>query len=493
MADSASITILLNAGGNLGNVVDAATGKVLRLGKATQTATNETRQAAQGLAFFGEQGAKAFGSAGSALAKFAGPLGALGGVSAAAGLAMSKALELANERFTELIEKPVRLAEAMREAAKAADDLAKSRDAAVSGNVGKLGNVAEPLVAQGSLALARQISTSTGIPLEDVSKAVQAGGNAKMSPDAIRRLVEGAKLARQSGRMSFDAAVEAGIGNRVSAEASPADVAAGMVNREGRLAFENRPMDDVVEAIDQHGAAQAEARAAHKRKRQQEYDRAQLAWNAGGQKGPPPTMAKDDFSPAPFVSSVAYKPAATAADFASMQANLTASPIVAAVEAQRAAQAAQADLALEDVSTRGGTVVAKEAAAARSARRNPGLDAFVAQDQKLQADMEIAQKAEDAWGWNPWSTTHNAVKNIADERSRRTDAFRSTGGFISRDDAESPEAFMERGNAERARLESAGKAAGVPFGAGLSTVETLLERIALAAEAKSPAPLQEAQ
>lgn len=493
MADSASITILLNANGNLGSVVDAATGKVLRLGKATQAATNDTRQAAQGLAFFGEQGAKAFGAAGSALSKFAGPLGALGGTAAVAGLALSKALDLAHEKFVALIEQPVRLAEAMRDAAKAADDLAKARDAAISGNVSKLGNVAEPLVAQGSLAFARQLSTDTGIPLDEVSKAVQAGGQAKMSPDDIRRLVEGAKLVRQSGRMGFDAAIEAGIGNRVTADASPAEVAAGMVNREGRLAFENRPMDDVVAAIDEHGAAQAAAREAHKRKRQADYDRAQLAWNAGGQQGERPTMAPDDFTPAPFVPAVRYTPTVTAADFAGMQANLASSPIVAAVEAKRAAEARAADLALQDVSDRGGTVVANETAAARSARRNPGLAAFIEQDQKLQGDMEIAQKRAGAWKWNPFSSEFGAVSRIAEERKRRTDAFRLAGGFTAREDAESPEAFIERGNAERAKLEAAGKAAGVPFGAGLSTVESLLERIAQGVEAKSPAPLQEAQ
>jgi hypothetical protein len=493
MADSASITILLNANGNLGSVVDAATGKVLRLGKATQAATADTRQAAQGLAFFGEQGAKAFGSAGSALSKFAGPLGALGGVAAVAGLAMSKALDLAHEKFVALIEQPVRLAEAMRDAAKAADDLAKARDAAISGNVSKLGAVAEPLVAQGSLALARQISTDTGIPLDEVSKAVQSGTAAKMGDEDIRRMIEGAKLVRQSGRMGFDDAVKAGIGNRVTADATPAAVAAGMVNREGRLAFENLPMDDVVAAIDEHGAAQREARAAHKRKRQQAYDRAQLDWNAGGQQGDRPTMGPDDFVPAPFVSPVRYKPAVTAADFAGMQANLAGSPIVAAVEAKRSAEARAADLALQDVSDRGGTVVNAEDSAARSARRNPGLAAFLEQDRKLQADMDVAQKAEDAWGWNPWSTTHNETKRIADERKRRTDAFRATGGFNAREDMESPEAFLQRGNAERSRLEAAGRAAGVPFGAGLSKVEAILERIAEGVEQKSPAPLQEAQ
>jgi hypothetical protein len=493
MADSASITILLNANGNLGSVVDAATGKVLRLGKATQAATADTRQAAQGLAFFGEQGAKAFGNAGSALSKFAGPLGALGGLSAVAGLAMSKALELAHDKFEALINQPVRLAEAMRDAAKAADELNKARDAAISGNVGKLGSVAEPLVASGHLGLARQISTDTGIPLDEVSKAVQAGGQAKMGDADIRRLVEGAKLVRQSGRMSFDDAVAAGVGNRVSGDSSAADVAAGMVNRKGRLAFEERPMDDVVAAMEEHGVAQTAAHEAYLRRRQRGYDLAQLKWNEEGGNGPRPTMPADDFKPEPFVSPVQYRPEVTAAAFAGMQANLTASPIVSAVEAQRAAKAKQADLALQDVSDRGATVVAAESATERADRLRPGLGAFITQDQKLAADQEVAQKAEDAWGWNPWSTTHNETKRIADERKRRVDAFRASGGFNAREDAETPEQFMQRGTAERDRLERAGKAAGVPFGDGVSKIEAILERIAQGVESKSPAPLQEAQ
>lgn len=492
MADSASITILLNASGNLGSAVDAATGKVLRLGKATQAARGDAQVAAQGLAAFGEQGAKAFGSAGSALAKFAGPLGALGGISAVAGLAMSKALDLAREKFVALIEEPVRLAEAMRDAAKAADELAKARAAAISSNVSKLGGVAEPLVAQGSLAFARQLSTDTGIPLEEVSKAVQAGGQAGISETDLRRIVEAAKLVRQSGRMSFDDAVAAGIGNRATADFAPAEVAADMVNRDAFRAHQSTATDERRRQLLAHQSAQDAARAEHDRRRAEEYDAAQLAWNLGGQQGDRPTMGPE-FQPTPFRSTVRFKPSVTAADFASMQANLAASPIVAAVEAKRASEAKQADLALEDVATEGAAVVDQETREARIDRMYPGLRKFMEEDKKLQRDAEVSRVKSGAWSFSPWSDAEDEEVAIQRERSRRFDAFFRSGGFKANEDAESPEAFLARGDAERARLEQAGKAAGVPFGSGLSTVESLLERIAQGVESKSPAPLQEAQ
>lgn len=492
MADSASITILLNANGNLGSVVDAATGKVVRLGRATQAVTADSRQSAQALAAFGEQGAKAFGAAGSALAKFAGPLGALGGVSAVAGLAISKALDLAREKFVAFIEEPVRLAEAMRDAAEAADELTKARAAAISSNVAKLGGVAEPLIAQGSLAFARQLSTDTGLPLEEVSKAVQAGDAAQLGESDIRRIVEAAKLVRQSGRMSFDDAVAAGIGNRASAGFTPAEVAADMVNREAFRAHQSSAIDERRRQLLAHQAAQDAARAEHDRRRAADFDRAQLAWNLGGQAGDRPNPGLE-FQPTPFRSTVRFKPLVTAADFADMQANLAASPIVAAVEAKRASEARQANLALEDVAKEGKTVVEQESRGARIDRMFPGLRKFMAEDRKLQRAAEVARVNADSWSWAPWSEATDEEVKIQRERSRRFDAFRASGGFVAREDYESPDAMMARVSAEKDRIESARRNMGLPLSVPPSQIEALLERIARGVEAQGPAPLQEAQ
>jgi len=499
MADSATIQILLNAGGNLGTVVDAASGKILALGKSARGAGDvvkrETQQAQQGVAVFGEQAAKAFGSSSSALAKFAGPLGALGGISAVAGATMAKALDLAKEKFVALIEEPVRLAEALRDATKAANDLAKAREAVIAGNVTKLGGVAEPLVAQGgerALALARQISTDTGVELADVSKVVRAGGQAGLGDDSIRRVVEAAKLVRQSGRMSFEDATKAGIANRADAGLSAPEVAADMVNREAFAAHQSSVIVQRQRELASHNQAQEAAREEFDRQRQEAYSQAQLQWNLDGQTGERPTMGPE-FQPARFKSSLRFRPSVTAEDFAGMQANLAASPVVQAVEAKRAADAARADLALDDVGNSGAAAISTEAANARVDRMYPGLRKFMEEDRKLQADEEVAQKAEEAWSWNPWSTTSNDRVRISKERSRKASAFRLAGGFNPQEDYESPDAFLARGDAERAKLEAQGKALGVPFGAGTSAIETLLERIAQNTAGAAPAPLQEAQ
>jgi hypothetical protein len=426
------------------------------------------------------------------LAKFAGPLGALGGISAVAGLAMSTALDAARTKFTALIEEPVKLAAALQEATKAANDLAKARDAAISGNVGKLGSVAEPLIAQGgerTLALARQISTDTGVPLDEVAKVVAQGGSSGLGDESLRRIVEAAKLVRQSGRMSFEDAAKAGIANRTDAGFSAPEVAADMVNRSAFAAHQSSVITDRKRELEAHRRAQDEAGAAFESRRQEAYSRAQLDWNLGGQQGDRPGLGPE-FVPAPFKSQLRFRPAVTAADFAGMQANLASSPLAAAVEAQRLAQAQAADLALSDVETRGGSIVTRETAEARSARRYPGLAGFVEADRKLAAEQETAQAAADAWGWNPWSSTHGEVKRIADDRFRRATAFQRAGGFVGTEDAESPAAFLARGDAERAKLDEAGKAAGVPFGAGTSAIEKLLAEIARNTAVQSPAPAQ---
>ena len=506
MADSASIQILLNAGGNLGAVVDQATGKVLNLGKAAKGAGAavgaEARVAGQGLAALGEQASRAFGSSGSALAKFAGPLGALGGISAVAGVTIARALDLAKEKFVALIEEPVRLKESLLEATKAANDLAKARDAAISGNVGKLGSVAEPLIAQGgerTLALARQLSTDTGVPLDEVAKVVVQGGQTGLGDESLRRIVEAAKLVRQSGRMSFEAAAKAGIANRTDAGFSAPEVAADMVNREAFAAHQSSVITDRKRELDAHNRAQDAARVAFDQQRQEAYSRAQLEWNLGGQQGDRPGLGPE-FVPARFSSQLRFRPAVTAADFAGMGESLKESPIVKALEEQRSSKAAEADKALEDVAQRGLTVVRAEAATARSDRKFPGLKEYMATDRALETRQQIASRRAEAWHNIPFSSlfTDNwsDVKKIADERSRRADAFNlanpatSTGGVTESD---SVAAFLARGDAERAKLEAAGAAAGVPFGAGTSAIEKLLAEIARNTATQTPAPVQAAQ
>lgn len=499
MADSASIQIILNAGGNLGSVLDTATGKVTRLGNAAKGAgaavAREAQLANGSVAALGEQASRAFGSASSALAKFAGPLGALGGLSAAAGAALSKALDLAQQKFVAMIEAPVRLTEEIQKAAAAAAELAKARDAAVLSGIDKVASSAEPLVARGGdalLAQARQISTDTGVPLDDVSKAVAAATDAGMGPDAARRLVEGAQLASRSGRMSFSDAVKSGVANRVGDE-SAAEVAANMVNREGRLAFENRPMDDVVEAIDAHGAAQDEARAAHRAKQRADFDRAQAAWNANGMQGERPRMPADDFVPAPFVSPVTYKPAATAADFATAQANLAASPLAAAVQDKRILDAAASDAKLREIAAEGKRVVSSASADERVDRQYPGLRKYMEEDRKLGDQIELAQSKQAAWSFSPFSEAGDEVVRLADERKRKTDAFRRAGGFNRREDpGETVDEFNARVTADKDRLDSARRAAGVPFGEGTAKIEALLGEISSKLNA-TPAPIPEAQ
>ena len=335
--------------------------------------------------------------------------------------------------------------------------------------------------------------------MEDVSLAAQSGGNAGMSPGDIRRLVEGAKLASQSGRMSFADAVKAGAVGRhsldnVSESMTPAEAASSMVNRESRAKWnETAPeMTDLMEAM-QQAVARAKATV------DKAFDQKEMEWVRGGSVGPRPERGDLRSARADEVNALIKRstyqpmPGTAPGDFASAQSDLAASPIAAAVEADRRTRSQEADLALQDVSDRGVTVIKKDAATARAARRNPGLEAFLVQDRKLQEDITASQKAEDAWGWNPWSTTHNETKKLADERMRRVDAFRKAGGFVSHDDVESPEAFLARGDAQRAKVEAAGKAAGVPFGAGVSRIESLLERIAQGVEDTAPAPLQESQ
>jgi hypothetical protein len=499
MADSASISIILNAGGNLGTVLDGATGKVVRLGNAARGAggavAREAQVATGSIAALGEQASRAFGSAGSALAKFAGPLGALGGVSAVAGASLSKALDLAHQKFTAMIEAPVRLTEEIQKAAAAAGELAKARDAAVLAGIDKVAGSAEPLVARGGdalLAQARQISTATGVPLEDVSKAVSAASDAGMGPDAMRRLVEGAHLVARSGRMSYDDAVKAGVANRVG-DGSAAEIAAGMVNREGRLAFENRPMDDVVEAIDAHAAAQDEARAAHRAKQRADFDRAQAAWNAGGMQGERPRMPADDFVPAPFVSPVTYKPAATAADFAAAAANLAASPLASAVQDKRIADATTSDAKLREIAAQGQRVVAGASADERVDRDFPGLRKFLDEDRKMQAQIDLAQSKQEAWSWSPFSEAGDEVVRLSEERSRKADAFRRAGGFVRKEaPGETVDEFNARVSADKDRLDSARRAAGVPFGEGTAKIEALLGEISSKLNT-APAPIPEAQ
>lgn len=523
MADSASIQILLNAGGNLGSVVDQATGKVLNLGKAAKGAgaavSAETRVAGQSFATLGEQASRAFGSAGSGIAKFAGPLGALGGVAAVAGMAVSTALDLAMAKFQALREEPIRLAESLRDAAKAANELAKARDATISGNVGKLGSVAEPLIAQGgerTLALARQISTDTGVPLDEVAKVVAQGGQTQadgrpgLGDESLRRIVEAAKLVRQSGRMSFEAAAKAGIANRTDAGFSAPEVAADMVNREAFAAHQSSVITDRKRELEAHNRAQDAARVAFEQQRQEAYSRAQLAWNLGGQQGDRPGLGPE-FVPARFSSQLRFRPAVTAADFAGMQGNLDASPLVGAVEAQRAAHAAQADLALQDVSDRGPVVVEAETARARIERMHPGLQAFAAEDAKLAQEQEIKRVSAESWSqampywmqtlpgvnavrdYQAWSEWRD-MKKIADDRARRSSAFFSVNEPTTRvESTEAVDAFLARDNAERAKLEAAGKAAGVPFGAGTAAIEKLLAEIARNTATQTPAPVQAAQ
>jgi hypothetical protein len=500
MADSASIQIILNASGNLGAAVDAASGKVIALGRAAKgaggTVSKEVQQAQQSIATLGIEASKAFGGAGSALGKFAGPLGALGGVAAVAGLAISTALDLARAKFSALIEEPVKLAKAMQDAAASARELAKARDAAILGNIDKAGGAAEPLVARGGgqlLALARQISTETGVPLDDVSKAVQAGSNKGLSDEALRRLVQGAQLASRSGRMGFADAVTAGVANRVDAGFSPAETAADMVNREALEAHRKTATDERLRQLDMHNRAQDKARAAFNAKRQADYDRAQLAYNLGGQVGDAPQIGPE-FTPAPFRSTVRFKPTATAADFASVEANLAASPVAQAIQAKRLADAAAQDKGLTDIETRGGTVVGLDEARARADRRFPGLAKFQEEDGKLAADGDVASKRAEAWSFlGPWNPHWGEVKRIADERNRRRVAFQGQGGFVGQDDAETVDQFNARVTAQKDNLDQVRRKAGVPFGEGTSKIEMLLEKIAQNTGDVAPAPVPNAQ
>ncbi len=500
MADSASIQIILNASGNLGAAVDAASGKVIALGRAAKgtsgAVTKEAQQATQSIAILGIEASKALGGAGSALGKFAGPLGALGGVAGVAGLAISTALDLARQKFTALIEEPVKLGKAMQDAAASARDLAKARDAAILGNIDKVGGAAEPLVARGGgqlLALARQISTDTGVPLDDVSKAVQAGSNKGLSDEALRRLVQGAQLASRSGRMGFADAVSAGVANRVDPGFSPAETAADMVNREGLEAHRKTATDERRRQLEMHNRTQDKARAAFNAKRQADYDRAQLAWNMNGQQGDAPQIGPE-FTVAPFRSTVRFKPTATAADFASAEANLAADPVAKAIQAKRIADAAAQDKGLTDVGSRGGAVVGLDEARARTERRFPGLAKFQEDDGKLAAEGEIASKRAEAWSFlGPWNPHYNEVKRIADERNRRRVAFQGAGGFVGNEDAESVDQFNARVTAQKDNLDQVRRKAGVPFGEGTSKIEQLLERIAQNTGEVAPAPVQAAQ
>ena len=180
-----------------------------------------------------------------------------------------------------------------------------------------------------------------------------------------------------------------------------------------------------------------------------------------------------------------------------MQANLAASPVVQAVEAKRAADAARANLALEDVAKEGKGVVDLQTAQARSERAHPGLERFMRNDRDAEANQNLAMKEGDQWSFMPWpfrSDRYSKAKEIADKRRRDASAFfMANNGLVAKEDYESPDAFLARGDAERAKLEAQGKALGVPFGSGISAIEALLERIAQNTAGAAPAPLQEAQ
>lgn len=427
MTESASVSIILNASGNLGQVADANTGKLLRLGKAAQGAAGgvsaAASDAAKAVGVLGQSAGKSLGDAGSVVAKFAGPLGALGGIATAAGLAISTAVDLARQRFVAFIEEPAKLAKELRDAARAADELARSRDAALAGKVGGVAGAVEPLIAQGgdaALAFARRLSLDTGASLDDTAGAVLSGTRAGLGEDQIRRLVEGSQLAARAGRAKFADAVAAGLDGGFDASFSPAEMAAEMVNRA--------------------------ALAAH------------LGGGGDGARGPLPGGL------------------ATAADFAAVESNLGASPVARAAQAARRAAAEESDATVRDVAERGSEVVGVAQATARAARANPGLDRYLAEDRKLADAQAVAEQRARSWDFlGPWNPMHGEVAAIARDRQRKTDAFRqaNASSMLPPDAAETPDEFMARTSAERDRLERARVQQGLPFGAGVLNVRVI--------------------
>ena len=423
MTESASVQILLNAHGNLGQVIDATNGKILRLATTAKGAGGAVgRDMSGAFAAFGTQSARAFGEASSAVAKFAGPLGLLGGTAALAGVGIAKALDSVVDKFREAWEEAGLLREAIDRAAKSAQELAKARDAAVLSNVDKFAGSVEPLIAQGgdaALAFARRLSLDTGASLDDTAEAVLSGTRAGLGEDQIRRLVEGSQLAARAGRAKFGDAVAAGLDGGFDASFSPAEMAAELVNRA--------------------------ALAAH------------LGRGSDGARGPLPGGL------------------ATAADFAAAEDNLGASSLVAAIQAKRKLERESADNGLSDVRDRGKTVVDIEASRVRADRRLPGLAQFMERDREIQARLEKAEEnaKEKGWTFNPFTTAGDEVVKIAKERERNFEAFRSQGGFIPVAEAETPDEFMARTSAERDRLERARVQQGLPFGAGVLNVRVV--------------------